>query len=471
MGLWEKFKTNFSGEPTDSDQKIDPSLFYGDANSESKPKAHGETVSKNIKEQIGVGSTNYDEQPDESISYFNRALECISNSRFNDAIDNLNTFVSFKKDHSEAYFNLGLCHFSNGSAEKSIKYLKKSIDLKQECIEPYRLLGKVYKYLGRYEEAFLFSIKSISEIHNAGHNYFNNLNSSAPKYPKGYWKFVAEDFLVGAIISGQVVSVMEFGVFVELAEGVNGLLHYTDFPPNAPPTPSKFTRVGDYLDVEITKIDFEQERISISMNGNNSAADESVDSAVDEDDFLDQLTLTENNEPWQNAFETAETYYYGHGDEIQDYKEALKYYKKAADSGSNEAMLQLGVMYQNGEGCNKNTEKALDYFKEGVKFGNINCYAEMAKLFINIEHIENASKCWDKFFLSDSNDGRRDIAGHAFQYMLAIRYYGIEYKHKNKLLPYKMEIASSLERVKDVFLKDGNQESADSMNYYYNYLS
>lgn len=158
MGLWEKFKSGFGGETTDSAQQVDPASFYESTNTELKPKAQDETetATKNINDQIAVDSTNRAVQEDEDFSSYNRALDCISNSRFNDAINNLNTFVSLKKDHSEAYFKLGFCYFSNGSAEESIKYLKKSIDLNQDKIEPYRLLGKVYKFLGRYEEAFLF---------------------------------------------------------------------------------------------------------------------------------------------------------------------------------------------------------------------------------------------------------------------------------------------------------------------------
>jgi TPR repeat protein len=190
------------------------------------------------------------------------------------------------------------------------------------------------------------------------------------------------------------------------------------------------------------------------------------------DDFLDTLSIDDgyDENPWDEALETADAYYYGLGDEIQDHYEALKYFKKAADLGSDDAMLQLGIMYSYGEACNKDLQRALSYLKDGAKLDNLNCYAEMARLFGETGNSENVSKCWDKFFSNFDRCNKRDISRYFFQYFIAIRYDGIEYKYKNMLLPHKLDLVARLESLKNRFMESGDQESADYFTVYFGHL-
>jgi len=124
----------------------------------------------------------------------------------------------------------------------------------------------------------------------------------------------------------------------------------------------------------------------------NQENDSNFDTYVSENDF-------------SSNHQQADSHYYGHDDKIQDYREALKLYEKAAKLGAVEAALfKLGCMYSEGEGCSKNEELALDFFKKGASQGNDNCYAEMAKLFCygQNKHIENSRKCWKKYFESQT---------------------------------------------------------------------
>jgi len=177
--------------------------------------------------------------------------------------------------------------------------------------------------------------------------------------------------------------------------------------------------------------------------------DDSSPISSSSDDFLDELTITTTN-PWHDIWESAEACYYGLGDSIQDYQEALKLYKQAAKLGCSAAYLRIGTMYRNGEGCIQDQNKALEYLKEGVRRGDNLCYAEMYKLFDEKEHHDNARKCWDKFIdgLPDSDEA----LGYCFFHV--VHYLNLDrepmrvkdmHKLKDRIVEYGMDIAERFE--------------------------
>jgi len=155
--------------------------------------------------------------------------------------------------------------------------------------------------------------------------------------------------------------------------------------------------VKDAIDSVIkAKTHFEQLEHS---NQYFSFNEEDIFSSDNEDDFLENLDYSEKTqEPWEEMFDLAETYYYGLGDEIVDYEEALIYYLKAIKLGGIQGYKKIGIMYSDGEGVNVNKKKAFQYFKEGAKKGDIECYSEIAKLFSDQNNIDNSLKSWKKYF-------------------------------------------------------------------------
>lgn len=65
-------------------------------------------------------------------------------------------------------------------------------------------------------------------------------------------------------------------------------------------------------------------------------------------------------------FELGARYYWGKNGFSKSYKKALYWWSKLADKGSPIAQNNLGFMYKNGFGCEKNYEKAFEYFKKSV---------------------------------------------------------------------------------------------------------
>lgn len=127
------------------------------------------------------------------------------------------------------------------------------------------------------------------------------------------------------------------------------------------------------------------------------------------DEFLDSLDIEENDNcgeipssnPWDDIESLAWEYYTGMYSELQDYGEAIKLYKQAFSLGSTTACIQLSEMYRDGEGCAASLKLSLDYLKKGAMNGSGLCYAYMADIFIDQDHISNATKCWEKYFKSD----------------------------------------------------------------------
>ena len=80
------------------------------------------------------------------------------------------------------------------------------------------------------------------------------------------WKEVAEKYPVGTRVRGKVVSITDYGAFVELERGVEGLIHISEMSwTKHVRHPSKIVAVGDDIEVMVLKIDPENEKISLGL--------------------------------------------------------------------------------------------------------------------------------------------------------------------------------------------------------------
>jgi small subunit ribosomal protein S1 len=80
------------------------------------------------------------------------------------------------------------------------------------------------------------------------------------------WATVPERFPVGARVQGRVVGVADYGVFVELDSGVEGLVHVSEMSwSKRKQHPSKLVQVGDAAEVVVLELHPEQRRISLGM--------------------------------------------------------------------------------------------------------------------------------------------------------------------------------------------------------------
>ncbi|MFO7860664.1 MAG: 30S ribosomal protein S1 [Desulfosalsimonas sp.] len=79
------------------------------------------------------------------------------------------------------------------------------------------------------------------------------------------WKTVGERYPVGTDINGMVTNVTDFGIFVELEEGIEGLVHVSEISKEKIKTPVGMYNVGDQLTARVININTEERRIGLSI--------------------------------------------------------------------------------------------------------------------------------------------------------------------------------------------------------------
>lgn len=77
-------------------------------------------------------------------------------------------------------------------------------------------------------------------------------------------KFLAE-FAVGDVVKAQVVSTTPFGAFAQIIPGVDGLIHISQISLERVTNVSQYLTIGQMVDVKITEIDEEKNRVSLSI--------------------------------------------------------------------------------------------------------------------------------------------------------------------------------------------------------------
>jgi len=79
------------------------------------------------------------------------------------------------------------------------------------------------------------------------------------------WTTVAQRFPMGSRVTGKVVRLTDFGAFVELEPGVDGLLHISQMSSRSVATPGEIVSVGDELTLLVIRVDPNERRIGLSL--------------------------------------------------------------------------------------------------------------------------------------------------------------------------------------------------------------
>ncbi len=80
------------------------------------------------------------------------------------------------------------------------------------------------------------------------------------------WSTVDEKYPEGTRVRGKVVGIVDYGIFVELEEGVEGLIHISDMSwSKRIKHPSKYVSIGDIVEAVVLSVDKERRRISLGM--------------------------------------------------------------------------------------------------------------------------------------------------------------------------------------------------------------
>jgi uncharacterized protein len=85
-------------------------------------------------------------------------------------------------------------------------------------------------------------------------------------------KIKLADIKEGAVVSGRVTNITQFGVFVNINAVCDGLIHISQLADEYVETPDQVVSVGDRVDVRILKVDTKKRRISLSMKNMGTKA-------------------------------------------------------------------------------------------------------------------------------------------------------------------------------------------------------
>src|SRR5438034_576270 len=79
------------------------------------------------------------------------------------------------------------------------------------------------------------------------------------------WSTLAERYAIGSVISGRVRNLTDFGAFIEVEDGIDGLVHVSDISPRRIKHPSEVLKKGERVDAVILNIDTDNHRLSLGI--------------------------------------------------------------------------------------------------------------------------------------------------------------------------------------------------------------
>lgn len=92
----------------------------------------------------------------------------------------------------------------------------------------------------------------------------------------GPWETAAEKFNTGDVVTGEVRRLVNFGAFVELAPGVEGLVHISQISHKHIGTPNEVLKEGQEVQVKILDINVDEKRVSLSIKETEEAPEPSA---------------------------------------------------------------------------------------------------------------------------------------------------------------------------------------------------
>ena len=120
------------------------------------------------------------------------------------------------------------------------------------------------------------------------------------------WSVIDEKYEAGQIISGKVVQIKEYGAFVELEPGLDGLVHISEIAHKRVANIMDELDIGEIVQIKILDIDKERRRISLSIKETTepSILEEGEISLVEKSDKVEKVE--EEESPAEEAEATDE---------------------------------------------------------------------------------------------------------------------------------------------------------------------
>ncbi|MHB1003196.1 MAG: 30S ribosomal protein S1 [Thermoleophilia bacterium] len=107
------------------------------------------------------------------------------------------------------------------------------------------------------------------------------------------WKKLVGSHEVGDMMTGTVTKLVSFGAFVQISEGIEGLVHISELASHHVEKPEEVVNVGDEIEVKVIEIDSDRRRLSLSIKRlqeeqEGSAGEAGEEAAVDEVEIVEE---------------------------------------------------------------------------------------------------------------------------------------------------------------------------------------
>ena len=97
--------------------------------------------------------------------------------------------------------------------------------------------------------------------------------SGPPSRVPDPWSLVPQKYAPGTRVTGKVVSATDFGIFVEIEEGIEGLIHVSELSREKIVSAKDFAQVGDPIEAVVLNADARERRISLSIKAMAAAVE------------------------------------------------------------------------------------------------------------------------------------------------------------------------------------------------------
>lgn len=108
------------------------------------------------------------------------------------------------------------------------------------------------------------------------------------------WQSIVGNYKIGQIVKGRVASIVDYGVFVKLEGGLNGLIHISELSNKLVRHPSSIVEVGQEVEVMIISISNEERHLGLSLKRLEARVEGGEDTSGIPDNIHDQPGQSEN---------------------------------------------------------------------------------------------------------------------------------------------------------------------------------
>ena len=102
------------------------------------------------------------------------------------------------------------------------------------------------------------------------------------------WDEIANEYVIGKQVVGKVVSEANFGLFVELKPGIEGLIHNSEIPENV-----ERPKLNSQVTANVIKIDLDKSKIGLSLRNLQEATQEVINETKEIENWEIKPSLTE----------------------------------------------------------------------------------------------------------------------------------------------------------------------------------